>query len=489
MVNIPNGCANYPEVANAASSPAVVENLHIGGGAQIKVLPGGCLTVSGFLRNYNGEEGIVIQSDATGTGSFIAGQTTLATIKRYIATWTSAIHGWHFLSSPVAGQPIQPEFVPDPPTAAQDFYKWDEPTATWINSKQLVGNNVVWNTDFENNFVTGRGYLVAYQNNQTKTFAQTTHVENVTINNLTKSGGNYSGWHLLGNPFASAIQWNNGQWNLNNIAGTAKIWNEANASYTDIQANGIIPAMNGFMVQVTQNTGSLTIPAAARTHHSQSWYKQSDYPVIKLTAKDPEQNTAQESIILFHPQATSGFDPELDSRFLEGYAPKLYTVLENENLSLNALHAIEDHSEVPLHFVKNASSAFELKLIENTTNSNILLKDLKLGTSHSFSENNVYSFVSNNGDAENRFILQFVPASLSETKPKNPMISLIGKELSVFNCEKAVIEVFNLQGQLLFKDYSDIGHYKTVLSISSGICFIRVRNNNVSVVKKHFISL
>lgn len=50
---------------------------------------------------------------------------------------------------------------------------------------------------------------------------------------------------------------------------------------------------NGFMVKVTSGTGSITIPAAKRVHSAQPWYKQSDYPVIKLFAKNLDKPSFQ----------------------------------------------------------------------------------------------------------------------------------------------------------------------------------------------------
>jgi aryl-phospho-beta-D-glucosidase BglC (GH1 family) len=463
-----------------------VNNLTINANATLDIASNGELTVIDEIANSGT---LVINSDVTGTASLIHHNTGVtATVERYISAWTSNEHGWHFLSSPVAGQAIQPDFVPNPPTSDQDFYKWDEPSATWINSKMEDGGSQIWNTNFENNFLIGRGYLVAYQNNQTKTFAQVINVEDLSLTNLSKSGGNYSGWHLLGNPFPSAIKWNDGNWNMTNIAGTAKIWNESNASYTDIPANGIIPAMNGFMVQVIESAGSLTIPAAARTHDDQSWYKNSGYPEIKLLVKDLEQNTAQESVILFHPEATEGFDPDSDSRFLAGYAPQFYSVADGESVSVNALNYWGENLEIPFHFIKNTSSDFEISMLENSTGEEIFMEDLKTGKLHYFNENEGYQFTSEGGDPENRFILKFSNTNIADFVSNKIVIQVSGNQVEIFDAKDALIEVFNITGQLLFREHAGVENFKTTFSFRHGVYLLRVQKGQSVSTRKVYIN-
>ncbi len=490
QVTIPtDGVTNFPVIGNLPDGPAACRELNIESGASVTIGAGKVLTVDKTITNQNGTDGILILSNETATGSLIHQNTGVgATVQRYISAWSSDVHGWHFLSSPVSNQNIQPEFVPNPPTANQDFFKWDEATATWINSKMDDGGSLAWNPVFESTFVLGKGYLTAYDNDQTKSFEQTLNVEDVTFANLSRSGGDYSGWHLLGNPFSSAIAWNDGNWNMTNIAGTAKIWNESNASYTDIPANGVIPAMNGFMVQVTESSGSLTIPAASRTHDDQSWYKNSGYPKIKLLVKDLEQNTAQESTILFHPEATENFDPELDSRFLAGYAPQFYSVSGEQNLSLNALKSPDKNMEIPFHFIKNESADYQLELLENSSGMPLYLEDFKNGNRIKLSETSPYAFTSSNGDEPGRFLLTFLPASLAQPGPDTPKISVNGNVLSISDDNIPFrILIYTSTGQVVFQEISSTKNYSKMLNLQPGVYFVIITGNDTNTSAKVFI--
>ncbi len=246
-------------------------------GKTLSVRPGGMIDIYNGIIN---DGTFSIESNSTATGSVIVDGSYSGsgnyTTQRYIAQWTDANHGWHFLSSPVTGQAIQPGFVSNPPSVNEDFYSWDESTNYWINTKTGNGS---WNSNFENNFTVGKGYLVAYGLNQTKVFGGAWNKSNVLISNLTHTlTSGHRGWNLLGNPFPSGIIWKwniewEPDWQQQNIGGTAKIWQESAASYTDIDHWDMIPAMQGFMIYVEEGqTGSLTIPKNLRDHDTDTWY-------------------------------------------------------------------------------------------------------------------------------------------------------------------------------------------------------------------------
>jgi len=417
-------------------------------------IPAGLQLTVGGTTTVNG--GLVLKSPTNSgpTGSFIpiGSVSGNVAVERYFNAW-STYYGWHFISSPVVSQAIRPGFVPDPPTSSEDFYKWDETTNTWTNSKSAPGT---WNDGFENNFTEGRGYLVAYQIAATKQFTGAPNTSNITVSGLTLSGGVNNGWHLLGNPFPSALEWNGGDWNLTNIAATAKMWVETTASYIDIHDgdHDIIPAMNGFMVQVTSAPGSLIIPASARAHDGTSWYKNSAAS-IRLIVRETEFGMAQETNIRINGASTDGYDATFDSRFLTGYAPQFYSIAGEEHLSTNTLPDLSNNRVIPLGFVKN--SAFDFTLELNMTNMipglAVYLTDKKNKIVKNLLETPVYSFVSAKEDDPDRFLLHFNnPAGIGEQE-KDYSISIYGAGSSIYISNntnifiKGEVFVYNMVGQ------------------------------------------
>ncbi len=481
-VVIPSG-GTQPTVDGSASTPEECMNLTINSGATLTINTAGFLSVHGTLTN-NGS--ISISSDVSNTGSLIENTGVTVSMQRYISAWINSTRGWHFLSSPVSSQNIQPEFVPNPPTTSEDFYKFDETASSenWINSKDASGN---WNSSFESTFGVGTGYLVAYQSAQTKTFSGTTNVSDVPVSGLTyTSASPYTGWHLLGNPYPCALLWNNTSWSLSNIDATAKIWDESSASYQDIITGAVIPQTQGFMVHVNNSAGgSLTIDASDRIHGTTNWYKSTEQGSknrLLLTAVDPVGKTAQKSIIVVKEDATdTGFDTQYDSHFLAGYAPQFYSVTDGVALSLNALPSLSDETEIPFTFIKNSSTDFYITVegIETLNPAEkVYLKDLKTGYTQLMNDNPRYEFSSQDGDDPNRFVLLFAPVGIEENIAVKPFnIYNSGSRINIVSNDKnndgAVARIYNVAGQQVktvtlsgTKTTVDMGNAKGIYVVS-----------------------
>ncbi|MFZ4520778.1 MAG: choice-of-anchor Q domain-containing protein [Bacteroidales bacterium] len=453
-----------PVVDQDIADTALVRNLNIESGAVLTIAPGSAFTVTGSLTNSAGTDGLKIVSDATGTGSLI--QHTLgvsATVERYMnnADWTDSRDGWHFLSSPVVSQAISPAFTMSPvATGPYDFYCWHEPLNVWVNYKhQSTGGGAAPFFDAVNgsaNFSVGRGYMAAYDAEGVKSYAGTLNAENVTVSGLTISGSTQTNrsWHLLGNPFASALSWDvDDAWNRVNISGVAKVWNESIQDYSDITSEppSIIPVANGFMVQVSSGTGSLTIPVSRQVHSAQPYYK-SALPVIRLIARNLSSGNAKESSVWFNPDATTGFDLLYDGAFLAGHGPLFYSVAGVEHLSTNSLPEVDGTLQVPFDFIKNDGTAFtiEAKMISGIDGA-VILNDLKTGASQDLTGNPLYAFTAASGDNPSRFVVTFAHTGFNETNSQNTIsIYTAGNTIRINNRTgkgRGEVFVYNLMGQ------------------------------------------
>ncbi len=407
-----------------------------------------------------------------------------ATVGRDIGAWGDASHGWHLLSSPVAGQGINPEFTP---SDGYDFYKWGETDNLWLNQK-LPGNNIT-------NFDPGIGYLVAYQSASTKVFTGPLNVSDISGIALTRTPGAYSGditpgWNLLGNPYSSAITWHTG-WSLPpSISSNAKIWQDGTyASYVDVAPGGIIPATQGFMVE-TSDAETVAIPAAARTHNSIPWYKSTGNPYLKLVASNPAAQTAQECVVTFDSQSLPGYDPAYDSRFLPGYAPYFYSVDGIEHLSTNVLQELSNQTTIPIDFVKTVGSDYVIEAVamENFTRQ-VYLTDLKINQTQIMAVNQVYNFTAADGDDPARFLLTFGPMVGAGEKVLNSTgIYAYNNNLYIVNPGKATLEVFSLTGQKLHTlEIDNTGIFLTTLFLPTAYYVVRLTTGAKVVVSKVFL--
>jgi hypothetical protein len=430
---------------------------------------------------------LIIKSDASGTGSLIHNTASVpATVERYLTGgWDGWDAGWHQLSSPVAAQPIS-AFETTGAGNDYDFYGWDEPTNMWMNYK--AAGFEAWNGNSPN-FNVGQGYLVSYEAaNSTKTFTGELNTADVTFANMTSGGTSFTGWHLLGNPFASALTWNDGNWILDNVAGNAKIWHEANKSYSDIAATGIIPSAQGFMVQVNNATNGVGIPAVSRVHSATPFYKSANAQLL-LVAAETEGGSAQESKIMVNPMATEGFDFDFDSRFLGGYAPQLYSVVGDELLSTNSLPELASGKVIPLGFVKNAATAFTIQLKESIPGTVVYLTDIQTGTVSNLTETPVYNFTSSDGDDANRFTLSFGSLGINDPETTDGVqVYAFGEVLYIgmSSKEAALVNVYNLTGQLVMQAKTGGNTLSTLnaSALGNGIYVVNVVMGNQVISRK-----
>jgi hypothetical protein len=473
---------------------ARLNNLTISSGGVFTIAPDAELTVTGEMVNSAPASGFILESG----GSLIHNSIGVTGIvKRFVpaATWTDWQDGWHFLSSPVAEQPINTAggFIPTGAGNDFDLMAWSETYGMWINYKNTTVQPYFSDVNGGNNFVPGRGYLAAYQQAGVKNFEGLLNVSDRPVENLTNTGASPSvqGWHLLGNPFPCALSWYNG-WVLSNIGGVAYIWNEAGLSYTPRNPGEAIPACNGFMVQVTGSPGdqgSLIIPAAGRIHSSQSWFKEPVLPVIKLWLRNLDFPSFQESQIRFNPLSTMGFDPEFDGRFLPGYAPQFYSNNGEEKLAVNSIPGPEENVFIPFTFIKNAGSHFQIEsLISGIPASMVLLTDKKTGSVMNLGQDSVYAFTSEEGDDRHRFGIRFLPAGVVEAQGEKPIVSTSENSVVVVCQGDTRIEILSIVGKtMISRELKGAGTEKISLHAPDGWYLVRVTAGGRVKVTKVYI--
>lgn len=466
--------------------PQFYNSLLIENGASVEIAAGKALTISGYLHN---EGALEIISDATGTGSLIQYNSGVeATIGRYMTGgWESWDAGWHNISSPVQSQSVA-DFITGGEGNGYDFFGWDETTNTWMNQKEDGFN--AWNGGA--NFNTGQGYMISYQQTQSEiAFEGKLNIGDLSISDLSFTEDEGNGWHLLGNPFGSPLIWNDENWTLDNVAGVAKIWNEVAKSYADIGAGGIIPQAQGFFVQVNEEDNSLVIPAASRSHDSQPWYKAGENDVIILVAGESNGNSFQETKIIIHPDASENFDFEYDSRFLPGFAPQFYSVVEAEKLSTNSLPALNEETVIPLSFLKNQNSNFSIQLKQTIESLTLILVDQQNGIHHHLSQNPTYIFSAAASDRPDRFLLNFGTVGIEQyQKSSSLQVFSVGKTITILNPDtfKGTVRIFNTVGQeIKSQAINGEAHLNIQTNVSAGVYIVNIAFAEGAIKKKIII--
>ena len=454
--------ANIP-VTVTDSTGLRCHNLTIGHAGGLTMNTGSKLSVGG---NF------LIESDSSGMGSLLDNGTLdvteLTMVKRFLSGCTGTPgKKQSFLSSPVREQNFQPEFVSDPPGADAVFSKFDEPSATWISAITGSGN---WNPIFGNQFMNGKGYLVASDTNRVKTFTGRLNKgkHELPCSYTTSSGA--PGWNLLGNPYPSSLNWD-AVTRTDGIDHALYYYDPFIQNYRyyvqlpgDTMSLGsgspYICSTQGFMIHAEPGGGSVTLNDSQRVHPSSGIYKKPEGTIPEMLELDLAGNDfTDQTFIIFMDGATENFDRDSEALKLYSFNPQvpvLYTLTtDSTKLAINALPHSSDPVQVKVHFETTVQGTFTLtaKFAESfDPQTAITLEDLKINQTQDLKINPVYTFTADQGDGPERFHLHFSKANgiNDQGNPETMIIYSYGESVFIKGLNEtsgAELIIYNLLGQ------------------------------------------
>lgn len=446
---------------------------------------------------------LTLESNSLSTGSLIVNGTSTGdvTVQRYLALslWATWDDGWHFISSPVAAQAIDPQFT----SGTYDLYCWWELTNEWVNYKNTTTAptwstaNVLSNSlsNPTTNFVVGKGYLYSYYTSATKEFSGALNTSDISITGLdVTDGGTNRSWHLLGNPYSCGLTWDT-EWTTTTIGGTIQIWSESGQSYSALTADatGTIPATNGFMIQATADASAVTIPASKRVHGGTFYKASPEFPIVKVKANNIDYPSYQESQLLFIPESTTGYESAYDCDYLPGYAPQFYSEIDGMPMAVNAMPDVNETTSIPFTFIKNEGTNFSIELFESENMMlDVWLLDKKLAKHFNLTKNHIYFFTAFDNDDPNRFEIHFSPVGIDEDIVDTDIVQVwtSDKKININNpkMKEGEIKVYNMLGERIKQTKLMMQNRQHLnLHTSPGYYIINITGNDFIINKKVFM--
>ena len=418
----------------------------VGTGAEVTVGQGATINIS------NGNFGVLVEENARGSFLEIGDLTFIGSGEARMQQYLTKDQ-WHAVASPMSNENIGVyEWM--------YLYSWDEPTKDWTNlilPETLPLNPgegyYVWNTLDTNTIYPNTPYYTVTHNG---TFNKDDIVTSPTFS-PGGQGSQNKGWNLMGNPFPCAIDWNgHNDWNLVNvestvyfgdytISGNYPTWDWDTQTGTLGKTDGYIAATQGFWVKTTKKnpTPSLTIPASQRLHSNTTPFYKSESSINSiLRLRVDGNNYYDETLISFIPDASNGLD-HYDAHKMKGReeAPQLYSIVEDEMLTMNFLTEASDDLVVPLGFEVGAPGIYTIDATQLEGFDNglfIYIEDLKENTIQDLKMNPHYVFTATTFDETERFLIHF----------KNTVFAIDGNELSQYI-------KFSTRGNQLIVDVAD----------------------------------
>ncbi len=416
------------------------KNLTVELGSKFTVAANKYITVSDNLTNNAGSAGLVLKSDVNGTASLIHFTPNIkATVERFVTG-----NAWHLMFAPLSEIPTT-VYTTEGTSKNYNLYSYNESQPDYWNAASTYGTSG-WAAEYSHvNLPTTKGYIFNRYGLPDKTFTQAggvlfvgqkdftvsyTKNESAIGNEVSQTWEYFDGWNIIGNPYASAIDWDllinddieagvyfyyDDNYRYYVYGDKASKWN---VGLTLNGGSNYIPAGQAFFVKV-KNTGvthsaKVSIVEEARLHHPKSFYKSTSEVVPNiLRLKISQGNFTDETIIRTVPDATDGHDGNYDANKMFSWnktRPQIYSqnALKDENFAIDALPEIQSDKAVPLGIYTGVSGQYTISFTENSFEGyRIWLEDKLLDTIQNISANKNYEFIQGVENNTNRFILHF----------------------------------------------------------------------------------
>ncbi len=429
------------------NSNVVIKALTINANSFLSINPGNSLTLTGAFIN-NGTLTIETPTAEGGaTGSFIDNGTISGT-GQFIAKRFINANQWHEVSSPInnASSAIFTRSHPYGNYNA-NLYFYNEtldldgnpgtnPTGAGAFDSQKLSTgwafaqNGVGGADVT--LINNKGYMFYTNVNQVITFTGIPNTGNFDATNLTYTNNDprtgvspnlYDGWHLLGNPYPSSINWNLIKDDQTvNIEDGVYIWDATGYSgYKDgLQVmlgnlTNIIPPMQAFFVHANANLASVQIRNEHRTHGAPEYLKSSVYKPNYLKIKTSANGWNDYFITHFEADATTEYDGAYDMVRMfstDPTIPQLYSqsLILKDPLVLNCLptELLNNFADTLGLAIGNAGKcSFTVDEIHDFANINVVLEDRNLNTFTNLKNIPEYHFEFEGGNIKNRFVIHY----------------------------------------------------------------------------------
>ncbi|MBN2175123.1 MAG: right-handed parallel beta-helix repeat-containing protein [Bacteroidales bacterium] len=477
-VMIPAAPSNQPIV----SSTEKCEDLTMEAGSRLTVTSGNSLAVNGNFR---------MEADENGTASLLENGGLSVSGNSEIQYYLSADR-WHYVSPPMDNQTANVFF---------DIYLRNHNEAT---------NTFAYIEDETTPLNVGQGYT-AWSSSIYPLYGPPGDTS-VAFSGGNINSGNYNlpvtftgtGWNLVGNPYPSAIDWDNLGWTKTNIDGTVYVWdgtqyltwNGATGDLTD----GVIPAMQAFFVLANGSSPALSLNNGVRLHGVDPYKESSVENLLKLNVAG--NGFSDNTFIHFDENATDGFDNKYDGYKLMGLdqAPQLYSNIGDKLIRMNVMKDLKNDRIIPIGLNVGAEAEYTITAYDLESfgsSANIYLEDKFEKTIVNLSEQTDYTFTASPSDNSDRFLLHFGPILDIE----EPVIAVNNDEFSIYSFDHSVyirnnsnnlisgnVSIFNISGQEMGRAKLFATNLNKIdLNLNSGYYMVKVITGNNVYTQKVFI--
>lgn len=434
---------------------------------------------------------------------------------------TSQDYKWHYIASPVNSVTVSTyntlnlaQYMENLVTGSDNSFGWVAYDGYQYSTGATLGSTF-------NTLSVGKGYNYYASSAAVITYTGEINVQNKALT-LTCGTGypDYQGYNLIGNPFASCLDWDI---LLNNYPKPAFVNNAIYftqngkvASYVNgigsEGGTGTIPPLQGFFIKTSANT-SMSLREGARVHNvEQLRYKKKSTAgdsaidtISFVRLKMRGSNDSTDLVVRFNKNATNAFDAKYDAYEFSKTSGdiNIWTTFAGTDYSINGLPFPETGIEVPVGINLKLNGTFRLLLSEmnKLENYSILLKDSYTNQLINLRNGEYAEFTSSPGSITDRYVLVInksatAVADISSSGRSFAIYSSPGKIINIRMVsdipvsDKGTITVYDMTGRKLYQQKNVDWHGPNDTKMvnmdarTSGLVLVEVLTGNIKVVEK-----
>lgn len=393
---------------------------------------------------------------------------------------------WHYISVPVENVPVSTfptlnlaQYIESLVTGADNYPGWVASDGWSYNSGTITGPTF-------SILDLGAGYNYYSATPETITLTGDLNINDVTVSVTCGFGfPDYQGYNLLGNPFASCLDWDYIIKNFYPSFVNNAIYYTSNgsiASYVDgigtDGGSGTIPPLQGFFVKATANNNNVILPFEARTHNldqqrykkkstGESYSSSDTISFVRLQLKNAPDSA--DLVVRFNNKATADADKMFDAYEFSktAGAVNIWSTAGSVAYSINGLPFPESAVSIPVGMNIKTAGTFKLSSneLKNLDYYSVILKDLATSKTADLKKGEFIEFEAAEGMTEDRFIIVITKSATAV-----PEYSSTEKEFKIY-FSSGLINIMPLSD-----DYSNAGGSVTIYDLAGSKVF---QQNNI----------
>ncbi|MDP8228945.1 MAG: T9SS type A sorting domain-containing protein, partial [Candidatus Electryoneaceae bacterium] len=162
-------------------------------------------------------------------------------------------------------------------------------------------------------------------------------------------------------------------------------------------------------------------------------------------------------------------------------------------LAINSIDAISETLVIPLSIKVKGSSLMSIDLTETEgefAGQTIILHDLLTNIQHKLSDVPTYSFMANEDDNPDRFLLKFAPVGVNELSGSAMLHAYMQHNLLyILNPDSptAHVELYNIRGHLVLCEEIGQGLQSIPVNVATGAYVVMMRTEKAVATRKLFV--